>query len=159
GRVLGCVVGWGASMASPGSYRRTSTGGLQLGRAGDASPDPAPLVPLLEAASTVKLIDDLAGGRWSKLAINCATSTLGAIGGRPLGPLLRIRAVRRLALEVFAELVAVAEKGRVKLAKVGGTFAVADLAISDEERRQRLGSLSLARKHAILFAVGMKYRR
>jgi 2-dehydropantoate 2-reductase len=159
GRVLGCVVGWGASMASPGTYKRTSTGGLQVGRAGAQGPDPAPLVALLQAASAVKIVDDLAGVRWSKLAINCATSTLGAIGGDALGPLLRIRAVRRLALEVFAELVAVATRSGVKLAPVGGTFAVQDLAITDEERRQRVGSLSLARKHAILFAVGMKYRR
>jgi 2-dehydropantoate 2-reductase len=32
-RVVGCVVGWGASMVGPGVYKRTSRGSLQLGRA------------------------------------------------------------------------------------------------------------------------------
>src|SRR5262245_25063426 len=31
-RVVGCVVGWGASMVAPGVYARTSRGGLELGR-------------------------------------------------------------------------------------------------------------------------------
>jgi 2-dehydropantoate 2-reductase len=33
------------------------------------------------------------------------------------------------------------------------------IAITDGERRQRIGSPSLAWKHSLLFAVGMKYRR
>jgi 2-dehydropantoate 2-reductase len=158
-RVLGCVVGWGASMVEPGSYKRTSRGGLQLGRPRGDAPDPQPIAEILAPASEVRVVDDLAGVRWSKLAINCATSTLGAAGGQPLGKLLRHRFIRRLALEVFAEVAEVARKSGVKPAPVAGTFELERLAISPAERKQKIGSPSLAYKHTVLFAVGMKYRR
>jgi 2-dehydropantoate 2-reductase len=158
-RVIGCVVGWGASMVEPGVYARTSTGTLILGRPNADAPDPQALVPLLEVASPTVVAPDLAGVRWSKLAINCVTTTLGAIGGVPLGRLLSYRSIRRLALEVFAEVAAVAKASGVKVQPVGGTLAIDKIAISDEERGLSIGSPSLAYKHSVLLAVGFKYRR
>ena len=158
-RVVGCVVGWGASMVEPGLYKRTSRGGLQLGRPTAVAPDPAPIAELLACASPAAVVDDLQAVRWSKLAINCATSTIGAAGGQPLGALLRHRFIRRIALEVFAEVADVARRLGVKPAPVGGTMDIEKIAITDGERRLRIGSPSLAWKHSLLFAVGMKYRR
>lgn len=158
-RVVGCVVGWGASMVAPGVYKRTSKGVLTFGRPTPASPDPAPLARLTEAASPTVVVDDLAGVRWSKLAINCVTTTLGAIGGVPLGKLLSHRPIRRLALEVFAEVAAVAEASGVKVQPVGGTLDIDKIAISEAERGLSFGSPSLAYKHSVLLAVGFKYRR
>jgi 2-dehydropantoate 2-reductase len=161
-RVLGCVVGWGATAVEPGLFQRTSRGTLALGRPTPEAPDPgtiAGLVTLLGAASETRAVDDLAAVRWSKLAINCATSTLGACGGDTLGALLQKRFVRRLALEVFAEVAAVAAAERVRVAPVAGTFAIDKIAITPAERQQRLGSASLAYKHSLLLAVGMKFRR
>jgi 2-dehydropantoate 2-reductase len=157
--VVGCVVGWGASMVAPGVYKRTSRGSLQLGRASAGGPDPAPVAQLLEAASPTVLVDEFEGVRWSKLAINCVTTTLGATGGVPLGRLLSIRPIRRLALEVFAEVAEVATRAGVKLAPVGGTLDIDKIAITDAERTLSFGSPSLAYKHSILLAVGLKYRR
>src|SRR5262249_2259400 len=131
----------------------------QLGRPTPESPDPAPIARLLEAASSTVVVDDLAGVRWSKLAINCVTSTLGAAGGAPLGRLLSHRAVRRLALEVFAAVAAVARLSGVKLAPVGGTLDIDKIAITEAERGSLFGSPSLAYKHSVLLAVGLKYRR
>jgi 2-dehydropantoate 2-reductase len=105
------------------------------------------------------MVDDLEGVRWSKLAINCATSTLGAAGGNTLGVLLRRRYVRRLALEIWAELAAVAAAQGIKLAKVMGTFDIAKLAITEEERRHRIGSAGLFYKHSLLLGLGLKFRR
>lgn len=158
-RVLGCVVGWGATAVEPGLYQRTSRGGLQLGRPFAESPDAASVARVLEAASPTRVVDDLAAVRWSKLAINCATSTLGAVGGDSLGVLMRHRFVRRLALEVFAEVAAVARAEGVRPAPVGGTLDIERVAITPSERLQRIGSPSLAWKHSILLAVGVKYRR
>jgi 2-dehydropantoate 2-reductase len=101
-RVIGCVVGWGASMVEPGLYVRTSKGRLQLGRPAGDDPRFEAVRALLEAASPVEWAENFVGVRWSKLAVNCATSTLGAIGGKPLGALLRHRFVRRLALRPTA---------------------------------------------------------
>ena len=158
-RVVGCVVGWGASMVEPGVYKRTSKGVLTFGRPSANAPDPTAIARLSEAASPVVLVDDLAGVRWSKLAINCVTTTLGAIGGVPLGRLLSHRPIRRVALEVFAEVAAVAQASGVRVQPVGGTLEIDKIAISDTERGLSFGSPSLAYKHSVLLAVGFKYRR
>jgi 2-dehydropantoate 2-reductase len=158
-RVLGCVVGWGASMIAPGVFQRTSRGGLQLGRPSPSAPDPLPIAALLEAVSPAHVVGDLAGVRWSKLAINCVTTTVGAVGGAPLGRLLMHRTIRRVALEIFAEVAEVAQALGVRMQPVGGTLDIEKIAITDAERETALGSPSLAFKHSLLFAVGMKYRR
>lgn len=160
-RVIGCVVGWGATIVEPGFSARTSRGGLQLGRRQSRGADEtlARTAEVLGRAFDVRLVDDLEGVRWSKLAINCATSTLGAAGGDMLGPLLRQRFVRRLALEIWAELCAVARLQGVKLAKVMGTLDIEKLAISESERRQRVGSPGLFLKHSLLLGIGLKFRR
>ncbi|HEY2749230.1 MAG TPA: 2-dehydropantoate 2-reductase [Polyangia bacterium] len=158
-RVVGCVVGWGASMVAPGHYKRTSKGVLTFGRPTTESPDPHAVAALAEASSPSIVVDDLAGVRWSKLAINCVTTTLGAIGGVPLGKLLSHRPIRRIALEVFAEVAAVASAAGVRIQPVGGTLDIDKIAISEAERGLSFGSPSLAYKHSVLLAVGFKYRR
>ncbi|HEY7955247.1 MAG TPA: 2-dehydropantoate 2-reductase [Polyangia bacterium] len=158
-RVIGCVVGWGASMVEPGLYVRTSKGGLQLGRPAAGGPEPEPIATLLDPVSETEVVADLAGVRWSKLAINCVTTTLGAIGGVPLGRLLSHRPIRRLALEVFAEVAEVAQASGVSVQPVGGTLEIDKIAITEAERGLTFGSPSLAYKHSVLMAVGLKYRR
>jgi 2-dehydropantoate 2-reductase len=158
-RVVGCVVGWGASMVEPAVYQRTSRGSLQLGRASANGPDPAPVAELLSAASPTVVVDDFTGVRWSKLAINCVTTTLGAVGGVPLGRLLAHRPIRRLGLELFAEVAEVAKKEGVRLQPIGGTLDIDKIAITEAERQLAFGSPSLAYKHSLLLAVGLKYRR
>lgn len=158
-RLYGCVVGWGATMALPGVYERTSRGGFQVGRAVAQAADPARIARLFEPVAPATVVQDLAAVRWSKLAINCATSTVGAIGGRRLGALLSRRFVRRLVLELWSEVVAVARAEGVKMAPVGGTMDIEKMALTPADRAAKRGSRSLAAKHAILLAVGMKYRR
>ena len=161
-RVVGCVVGFGASMVLPGVYERTSRGGLQLGGDKEAEADGRrleALAALLHPVAEAQVVPDLAGVRWSKLAINCVTTTLGAIGGLPLGRLLVLRYVRRLALEIFSEVAAVAQASAIQVKPVGGTFELAAVSITPEERARPLGSPSLAYKHSLLLAVGFKYRK
>jgi 2-dehydropantoate 2-reductase len=157
-RVVGAVVAWGASMLEPGVYERTSAGGFSIGvlPGGDSSRLPE-LAALLEPVGPVTLSDNLAGVRWSKLAINCAVSTLGTLGGERLGSLLRLRFVRRLALEVITESVQVARAEGVELEKVAGTLDLEWLALTAAGPQKP--SMSLAAKHALLLAVGARYRR
>ena len=157
-RVVGGVVAWGASMVEPGVYERTSAGGFSLGvlPGGEAGRLPE-LARLLEVVGPVVISQNLAGVRWSKLALNCAVSTLGTLGGERLGSLLRLRFVRRLALEVLTEAVLLARAEGVRLEKVAGTVDLDWLALGAEERRK--SSMSLATKHALIMAVGARYRR
>jgi len=158
-RVIGAVVAWGASMLEPGVYERTSSGGFSLGRLDGTTDEPLEqLARALEAVGPVTITSNLLGARWSKLAINCAISTLGTIGGDRLGTLMRQRHVRRLALEVMTEVVAVARAEGVELEKVSGTLDLDWIALTDAERAAG-GSPGLFAKHSLLLAVGARYRR
>lgn len=159
-RTLGAIIAWGASMVEPGVYDRTSAGGFVLGRP-DGAFDPRldELARILECIGPTTVTSNLAGARWSKLAINCAISSLGTIGGDRLGALLRHRFIRRLTLEIMTETVEVARAARVRLEKVSGTLDLDWIALTEAERRAPVGSAGLVAKHALLLAVGARYRR
>ena len=158
-RVIGAIVAWGASSPEPGVYERTSSGGIVLGTL-SGKPDPRlnPLASVLEAVCPVDFTSDLRGARWSKLAINCAISTLGTVGGSRVGPLLMHRFVRRLAMEIFTEVARVARAEGITLQKVASTVELDWLTLGEAETHSR-GSLSLLARHALLLAIGARYRR
>ena len=159
-RVAGAVVGWGATMPDAGVYERTAPGGFTIGTL-EGAPVPERhqrLVQALEAIGPVELTDNLRGKRWSKLAINSAISTLGTLGGDRLGALMPMRFVRRLALEIFTEVTAVARRENVRLEKVSGTIDLAWISLTEEEKLLA-GSPSLVAKHGLLLAVGLRFRR
>ena len=158
-RTLGAVVAWGAAMPEPGLYERTAAGGFALGAlSGAPHPRIDEVARALEVVGPVEITENLAGKRWSKLAINAAISSLGTIGGERLGALMPHRFVRRLALEIMSECVYVSRKCDVRLEKVAGTVDLDWLALTGEERAAS-GGASLVAKHAMLFAVGFRYRR
>jgi 2-dehydropantoate 2-reductase len=158
-RVVGGIVAWGASMPEPGLYDRTSAGGFTLGRlAGEPDQRVRELAGLLETVGPVELTSNLMGARWSKLALNCAVSSLGTIAGERLGPLVMIRRYRRLALEIFTEAALVARAEKVRLEKVSGTLDLDWIALSAADRAAS-ASAGLTAKHALLLAVGLRYRR
>jgi len=159
-RVIGGVVGWGATMPEPGLYEKTAAGGFTLGYpSGELlGTDTDDLVAALEAVGPVETTQNLRGKRWSKLAINCGISSLGTIGGDRLGTLIQHRFVRRLCLEIMTEVVQVARKEGVRLEKVSGTLDLSWIALNDEERSVA-GSPGLVAKHGLLLAVGFRYRR
>jgi 2-dehydropantoate 2-reductase len=166
-RVIGAIVAWGASMSDPGRYERTAAGGFQIGRLPDPSgtgardhgdTDLRRIAELLEAIGPVTMTRNLRGARWSKLALNCAVSSLGTIAGERLGAVVRVRRYRRLALEAMTECVEVARAEGVALEKVAGTLDLEWIALTAADRASR-GSASLTAKHALLLAVGLRYRR
>ncbi|MCX5744912.1 MAG: ketopantoate reductase family protein [Proteobacteria bacterium] len=158
-RVVGGIVAWGASMTEPGRYERTAAGGFTLGRlSGVVDADVRKIAELLEAVGPTTTTTNLRGARWSKLALNCAVSTLGTLAGEKLGPIVRVRKYRRLALELMTEAVQVARAEGVELEKVSGTLDLNWIALTEADRAARL-SASLTAKHALLLAVGLRYRR
>jgi 2-dehydropantoate 2-reductase len=158
-RVIGAIVAWGASMPSPGRYERTAHGGFSIGRlSGELDDDVRRVAELLEAIGPVTLTQNLRGARWSKLALNCAVSALGTIAGERLGPLVRVRRYRRLALEIMTEVVAVARAEGAELEKIAGTLDLAWVALTETDKAAT-ASVSLTAKHALLLAVGLRYRR
>lgn len=158
-KVIGAIVAWGASSPETGVYERTSSGGIMLGTlSGTQDPRLSRLAEVLRAVCPISFTENLRGARWSKLAINCAISTLGTVGGSRVGPLLRHRFIRRLAMEVFTEVFQVARAEGVKLEKVASTVDLEWLTLKESEQRAR-GSLSLVARHVMLLAIGARYRR
>jgi 2-dehydropantoate 2-reductase len=158
-RVIGAIVAWGASMPAPGRYERTAAGGFTIGRVtGGADDAVRQLATHFEAIGPTTITDNLLGARWSKLALNCAISSLGTIAGERLGPLVRVRRYRRLALEIMTEVVMVARAEQIRLEKVAGTLDLEWIALTDGERVSA-GSAALTAKHALLLAVGLRYRK
>ena len=158
-RVVGAIVAWGASMPRPGQYEQTAKGGFVIGRL-DGQVDAAlsAIAKLLSAIGPVKITHNLRGARWSKLALNSAISSLGTIAGTRLGAVVRVQRYRRLALEIMTEVVEVSRASGVKLEKVAGTMNLDWVALTATEKNQA-GSAGLVAKHALLLAVGLKYRR
>lgn len=158
-RVVGGIVAWGALMVEPGVFDKTSSGGFVLGRYdGGSDPSLLGLATLLEPIGPVEVADNLAGARWSKLALNCAVSSMGTLNGSTLGKVVRNRNARRLALEIMSEAVEVAQREGVELEKVSGTLDLEWMALTGGER-QAPASVGLASKHAMVLAVGLRYRR
>jgi len=158
-RVLGAIVSFGASTPEVGVFDQTSEGRFTLGRLnGAADPRLDALDALLRHVAPVDRTDNLRGARWSKLAFNCAVSTLGTIGGDRLGPLVQKRVVRRLALEIMTESVRVAAAEGVRLEKLANSVDLNWLALTPEEQQQS-GSLALFVKHSAVLAAGARYRR
>jgi 2-dehydropantoate 2-reductase len=158
-RIIGGIVAFGASMLGPGVVERTSPGGFVVGRLnGEIDQQVRGIAALLNSVGEADVTDNLRGARWSKLAINCAISSLGTLGGDRLGALMRHRFVRRLCLETMTEVTQVAVAEGVNLEKVSGTLDLEWLAL-DEDERLVTGSPGLVAKHTVLLAVGAKYRR
>ncbi|HWE22597.1 MAG TPA: 2-dehydropantoate 2-reductase [Myxococcales bacterium] len=119
-RTLGAVIGWSASSEAYGEYVITGGGKFIVG-AVDGSMDKVMSVkPVLERAFPVRTTSNLRGARWTKLAFNCALSTLGAISGLDFGGLAARADARRLAIRIVGEAIAVAERRGVKLERVVG---------------------------------------
>ena len=160
-RFIGGIVEFGARRPAPGKVVQTAPGGVTIGRlptyGRTADEGLRAVARLMEDAGPVHFAQNLEGARWSKLAINCAISSLGTIGGDRLGVLMRHRFVRRLGLEIWSEVVAVAHAEGVTLEKVAGTLDLEWLALSPEERLKS-ASGSLVAKHTLLLAVGTKFR-
>lgn len=158
-RVIGAVVAWGASMVEPGQYDRTSAGGFSIGTlSGEKGHRVDELARVFESIGPVTVTENLRGARWSKLAINCAISTLGTIGGDRLGALMRYRFVRRAALDIMTEVVDVARAENIRLELVSGTLDLDWIALTESEQSAS-GSPGLVAKHGLLLAVGARYRR
>ena len=119
-RTLGAVIGWSASAEAYGEYTITGGGRFILGAVDGSIGKVLPAKAVLERAFPVRVTSNLRGARWTKLAFNCALSTLCAISGLDFGGLAARSDARRLALRIVGEAIAVAKKRRVNLEKVVG---------------------------------------
>ena len=120
-RVIGCVVGWGASHNGPAELEVTSAGEFVIGNL-DHLPDDrlAPIQQLLSVVYPTRISDNIMGELYAKLIINSCINSLGVIGGVRLGELLANRKVRSIFIELMREAMAVAAAMKIKVEPGGG---------------------------------------
>jgi 2-dehydropantoate 2-reductase len=158
-RVIGALVGWGATMHASGVYEMTSLGETVVGELdGTVTSRVQRLKATLDTSASTSISNNIFGVLWSKLAINCIITTLGAVTGQLLGEMLVRGTVRGIALAIASEVVDVAEAHAITLEPVGGTLDIHRLYLPPHRRKGGFG-LDLITKHAIMLIVGLRYRR
>ncbi len=153
-RVLGCVVGWGATNHGPAEIEVTSLGEFVIGNI-DHRPDPRlPVVQkMLSAVVPTRISDNIMGELYSKLIINSCINSLSVITGMNLGKLLAISKVRKIFTTLMREAMAVAAAMKIRVEPAGGGKL-------DYYRFLDGSSLMSNLKRTLLMRIiGFKYRR
>jgi 2-dehydropantoate 2-reductase len=158
-RVIGALVGWGATMRKPGLYEMTSLGEVVIGELdGQITSRAERLQSTLEKAIPTSLSDNIYGVLWSKLTINCIITTLGAVTGQLLGEMLNRSSVRRLALLIASEVIDVAKSLGISMEPVGETLEMERIYLPIDRRHIGFG-WDIFVRHIIMLVVGIKFRR
>jgi 2-dehydropantoate 2-reductase len=153
GRIIGCVVGWGATMHAPGELEMTSTGEFVIGNI-DGKPGPclAPLQGIMNAVLPTRISEGILSELYSKLIVNACITSLGALCGLTMGEMLASKQARGLFITVMREAIAVAEASNLRVAPYGGKL--------DYYRFLGPGGfVGDLRRHLVIRAIGCKYRR
>lgn len=153
-RVIGCVVGWGATLHGPGELEVTSGGEFVIGNI-DGSPDVRlPLVEeMLDAVMPTRISSNIMGELYAKLVINSCINSLGVIAGLTLGKLLANHQVRRVFIHIMREAMAVADAMKVTVEPAAGGKLDYYRFLDNPSF---LGELW---RHLFIRIIGLKYRR
>lgn len=150
-RAIACVVGWGATMHSPGELEMTSTGEFVIGSLVE-NPALKFVQSLLNYVLPTDITPNIMGALYSKLIINACITSLGALTGMYLGELLASKKVRNIFIEIMKEAMAVAEKAQIQVETYAGKINYYKWLKGD-------GFLDNLRRHLLIRLIGFKYRR
>lgn len=150
-RLVECTVSFPATLAGPGASVQTGPGGLHLGPWPRASPRDDPkefqaVARLLADVAPVTGSGNMAGVKWTKLAINSCITSLGVLTGLELGALLQDRRARRAFLAIVEEAHAAGTADGVRFEAVNGF-------------RPGLFAAAWPGRGALVALIGRKYRR
>jgi len=154
GRIVGCVVAWGATFHGPGRMEVTSEGEFVVGRL-DGSLDARleTVRDMLVAVAPTRISTNIMGELYSKLVINSCINSLGVIAGVPLGRLLAVRKIREVFIAIMAEAMAVADAMGLTVPPGGGGK------LDYHRFLARAGWRGDLRRHLTIRLIGFKYRR
>lgn len=123
-RILGCTIGWGATLREPGVAELTSEPdslGFSLGS--PLSGQEAKLetiASILGKMGQVTIENNFIGARWSKLLINAAFSGMATVIGGTFGDVVDNPKARRLAQRIMKECLDSAKAAGIALEPVQG---------------------------------------
>ncbi len=153
-RTVGCVVGWGATMVEPGHLEMTSSGRFWIGYIHKQSADNGleTIKSLLETVVPVTITPNIISELYSKLIINSAITSMGAITGLYLGEMLASGKIRRIFIEIMREALEVADSMGLQVPAYEGKLDYYKLVSA----KGLWGNLY---RYALLRVVGFKYRK
>ena len=153
-RIIGCVVGWGASHTAPGEFEVTSEGEFIIGTIDHENTDPLlPIQHLLDTVNPTRISENMIGELYSKLIVNACTNSLGVIAGVRLGRLMAKKRMRSLFIEIIREAMAVAETLQIDVPPAGGGRLDFNQFLKGD------GKLADLKRHLMILIIGFKYRR
>jgi 2-dehydropantoate 2-reductase len=118
-RVLGGLSNLGATMKEPGVYEQRNAGHFLVGElSGGPSPRADRVQAWLGRAIEVRVTPNLRGAMWSKLLLNCAGTTVGAVAGGTMREVAAHPEGRALFDRTYAEALAVALAGGARPEKM-----------------------------------------
>jgi 2-dehydropantoate 2-reductase len=152
-RVISGIIGWGATMHAPGVYEQTSGGGIHIGELdGRVSGRVKELEQALEVVCPVLISKNIRGALWSKMAINCMITTMGALTGQLLGDMLKDRRVRQAFLAIYREVLDTAAAAGIKVERIAANPRLFYLA-------PNAGLLNRFLKDMLMQVLGRRYRK
>jgi 2-dehydropantoate 2-reductase len=153
-RVIGCVVGWGATMHGPAELEMTSEGEFVIGNIDHRADQRLAIVQeMLEKLAPTRISDNIMGELYAKLIINSCINSLGVLTGLHLGRMLAIKRVRMIFIEIMQEAMAVAAALGIKVEPGGGGK------LDYYDFLARKGIISIFKRHLMIRLIGFKYRR
>ncbi len=152
-RTVGCVVGWGATMSSPGILEMTSKGDFLIGYF-DRKPDEDlnRLAEIMGSVAPARATSNIVGHRYSKLIINSCITSPGAACGLYLGQMLSIARMRNIFIKIIREAVAVANAMNITIEVFGGKLDFYKFI-------EKEGWLADFKRDVMIRVIGFKYRR
>jgi len=152
-RVIGCIVGWGATMEVQGRLFMSSTGDYILGYT-DREPDDflLSLAEIMSAVVPARTTNNIMGHLYSKLIINSCINSLGAVCGLFLGEMLSLPKARRIFIEIIREAIEVADMLNVKVEVFGGR-------LDFYKFLKKNNSFADLKRHFLIRVIGYKYRK
>ena len=152
-RILGCMVGWGATVHKPGNLEKTSEGNFIIGTLpGEHVQHLDAVVEILRTTAPVTVTQNISGCLYSKLIINSCITTLGAICGMTLGKMLAIKKLRNIFIEIICEAVQVSNRAGIRIEKYTGKLDFYTFI-------ENSSLFSKFMKHVKIRIIGMKYRK
>jgi len=152
-KTIGCVVGWGATMITPGDLVMTSKGDFIIGYL-DREPD-KDLEIISDVLSSVipsHTTSNIIGHRYSKLIINSCITSPGALCGLYLGQMLSSRRMRKVFINIIREAVAVANAMNIKIEVFGGKLDFYSFI-------EKSGWVADMKRDLMIRVIGFKYRK
>ncbi len=160
-RVVGCVVGWGATLLSPGDLEMTSEGEFVIGNILINKDEPMSafideslpeIRDILNCVVPTSISKNILGELYAKLIINSCITSLGALSGLTLGTMLSRRKFRNIFMEIMREAIPVAQKMNISVAVYAGK-------INFYQWASRTSLLGQWMNHLSIYIIGLKYRR